>query len=332
MATSSSRVRIGVVMANQGATVDGITQQLVELESLGFDSAWMPGIPNGPDVLTLLAIAGRATTRIQVGTAVVPTYPRHPIALAAQALTVNTALGGRLTLGIGVSHQVVIERQYGLDYAKPASHLREYLQVLRPLLETQSVDFAGEHFRARIRLAIETGGVPPPSVIIAALAPRMLQLAGELADGTVTFMFGPVTTRDHIVPGITAAAAAAGRPAPRVVLGIPVLCTDDPAAGRAQAAQEFAIYAKLPAYRAMMDHEGAAGPQDLVLVGNEAVIAAAVEAAAAAGVTDFQATPFGDPTDVARTIACLAMIQASRSHDRPPSNGRTPNLSPEAVA
>lgn len=313
MATSFERQHIGIVMPNQGATVDGLSTQLVELERLGFDSAWMPGIPNGPDVLTLLAVAGRATSRIELGTAVVPTYPRHPVALAAQALTTNAALAGRLTLGIGVSHQVVIERQYGLDYRHPVAHLREYLQVLRPLLATQSVDFAGEYFRSRIRLDIDTGGVAAPPVIIAALAPRMLQLAGEVADGTVTFMCGLITARDHIVPGITAAAEAAGRPAPQVVLGMPVLCTDDVAAGRAVAAQEFALYGRLPAYRAMMTNEGAAGPEDVVVIGNESAIAGAVTAAFAAGVTHFQATPFGTPDDIARTIACLACLRQGRT-------------------
>ncbi len=318
MATSSKPRHIGIVMPNQGATIDGLTAHLVELERLGFDSAWMPGIPNGPDVLTLLAVVGRATSRIELGTAVVPTYPCHPIALASHALTANAALGGRLTLGIGVSHKVVIERQYGLDYSKPVGHLREYLQVLRPLLENQSVDFSGTHFRSRIRLNIETGGVAPPPVIIAALAPKMLQLAGELADGTVTFMCGPATIRDHIVPGITTAAANAGRPAPRVVLGVPVLCTDDVVAGRSVAAHEFAMYSKLPAYRAMMTKEGAAGPEDVVVVGDERAVAGAVAAAFAAGVTHFQATPCGTPDDIARTIACLAAIR----------NGFTPDSDP----
>lgn len=175
-------------MANQTATADSITEQLIHIEQLGFDSAWMPGIPNGTDILTLLAIAGRSAERIEIGTAIVPTYPRHPVAMAAQALTVDDAIGGRLTLGIGVSHQPVIERQYGLDYSHPVAHMREYLQVLRALLEHQSVDFSGDYFKVRTRLAISTSGHAPPSVLIAALAPRMLRVAGELADGTITFM------------------------------------------------------------------------------------------------------------------------------------------------
>jgi 5,10-methylenetetrahydromethanopterin reductase len=307
VADTSSNGRIGVVMPNHGATADGISAQIVQLEELGFESAWMPGIPNGPDILSLLAIAGRATTRIEIGTAIVPTYPRHPVALAAQALTVNEALGGRLTLGIGVSHQPVIERQYGLDYSQPVGHMREYLQVLRPLLENQTVDFSGKHFKVRTRLNIEQSGLTPPSVLIAALAPQMLRVAGELADGTVTFMTGITTTLAAIVPGINA--AAVGRPAPRVVLGMPVCCTDDVAAGRAFANEEFALYGKLPAYQAMMASEGAASPGDVVVIGDEAHIAAAVQRSFAGGITDFQATPFGTPEDIARTLLCLAAIR-----------------------
>ena len=310
MATLAS-ARIGIVMSNQGATVDGITAQLVEIEALGFDSAWMPGIPNGPDILTLLAIAGRSTERVEIGTAIVPTYPRHPVALAAQALTVNDALDGRLTLGIGVSHRPVIEKQYGLDYSQPIGHMREYLQVLRPLLTDQTVDFSGEHFRVRTRLAVSHTGLAAPSVLIAALAPQMVRVAAELADGTVTFMTGITTTVDVIVPGIAEAAKAAERPSPRVVLGIPVMCTDDVAAGRAFASNEFALYGKLPAYQAMMASEGASGPGDIVVVGNEGAIAAAVARSFAGGITDFQATPFGSPSDVERTMHCLATIRRS---------------------
>jgi 5,10-methylenetetrahydromethanopterin reductase len=305
---TSSRIKIGVVLQNQGATIDGIAAQLVQLEELGIDSAWMPGIPNGPDVLTMFAVAGRSTATIEIGTAVVPSYPRHPIAMATTALTVNEALGGRFTLGIGVSHKVVIERQYGLAYDRPVGHLREYLTILRSLLSTQAVDFTGEHFRCRIRLNLAPSAYGPPSVIIAALSPMMLRLAGEQADGLVTFMCGDVATRDHIVPGVQSAAAAVGRPPARVILGLPVLCTDDVAAGRAAAAAEFALYGRLPAYQAMLAHDGTTAPEDVVIVGNEATVRAAVERAAATGVTDFQASPFGTPEDVARTIACMAEI------------------------
>jgi alkanesulfonate monooxygenase SsuD/methylene tetrahydromethanopterin reductase-like flavin-dependent oxidoreductase (luciferase family) len=188
--------------------------------------------------------------------------------------------------------------------------MREYLQVLRPLLEKQSVDFSGAHFQVRTRLAISTHHAPP-SVLIAALAPRMLAAAGELADGTVTFMTGITTTTQAIVPGIAAAAANANRPAPRVVIGIPVMCTDEVEVGRTFANQEFAIYGKLPAYQAMMASEGAASPADVMVIGNETHIAEAVARSFAGGVTDFQATPFGTPEDIERTIACLAAIRRS---------------------
>jgi 5,10-methylenetetrahydromethanopterin reductase len=299
-------MRVGVVVPNQRATVASVRAQLVRLEELGLDSAWMPGIPNGPDVLTLLAVAGQATTRLEIGTAIVPTYPRHPAALAAQALTVDDALGGRLTLGIGVSHEKVIEGQLGLDFDRPVRHMREYLSVLRPLLAEQRVEFRGETMRTRIRLDASCSGNPPPPVLLAALGEQMLRLAGSLADGFVSWMTGLRTMEDHSIPVIAAAARAVGRPAPRIVVGLPVLLTDDEDAGRARAAEEFAVYGRLPSYRAMLAAEGAAGPGDVAIVGGECAIARTLKRIEEMGATDFQGTPFGTEDEIARTVELLA--------------------------
>ena len=173
----------------------------------GFTSAWMSNI-FGLDALTALAVAGSQVPRIELGTAVVPTYPRHPAVLAQQALTTATAVGGRLTLGIGLSHKIVIDDMYGYSFDRPARHMREYLSVLLPLLGGEPASFAGETLRADIGLSTpRTGRVP---VLLAAMAPQMLRLAGERADGTVLWMTGPATVRDYVVPAITAAAQAAG--------------------------------------------------------------------------------------------------------------------------
>ncbi|ONH29855.1 LLM class F420-dependent oxidoreductase [Pseudofrankia asymbiotica] len=258
----------------------------------GLASAWMSNI-FGLDALTALAVVGSQVPGIEVGTAVVPTYPRHPVALAQQALTTALAAGGRLTLGIGLSHKVVIEDMLGYSFERPARHMSEYLSVLVPLLEGKPVDVKGETLRAAAGLSTPRLGRVP--VLVAALGPAMLRLAGAHADGTVLWMTGPATIRDHIVPTIGTAAAAAGRPEPRVVASLPVCVTDDPATAHAQAGKIFAIYGNLPSYRAMLDREGAAGPADVAIIGDEDTVSARIADLAAAGTTDFVANVFAAP-------------------------------------
>jgi F420-dependent oxidoreductase-like protein len=266
-----------------------LSDAIAQAAADGFDSAWSSHI-FGVDALTALAVAGRGHA-IELGTAVVPVYPRHPAALAQQAMTVNAALGGRLTLGIGLSHQVVIENMYGYSYDKPARHMTEYLNVLLPASRGEQVDYTGETVKANIRLGTPGAGFP---VLIAALGPRMLKLAGTVADGTVLWMTGPKTVADHIAPTINAAAAEAGREPPRIVCELPVSVTDDPDAARARVNEIFEVYGQLPSYRAMLDREGAAGPGDVAIVGDESSVRAQIDQLAEAGVTDFAAAVFGD--------------------------------------
>lgn len=255
----------------------------------GFDSAWMSHI-FGLDALTSLAVAGRGHA-IELGTAVVPTYPRHPAALAQQAMTVNAALGGRLTLGIGLSHQIVIEGMYGYSFDRPARHMKEYLDVLLPASRGEQVGYTGETVKANIRLSTPGAGFP---VLVAALGPRMLKRAGAVADGTALWLTGPKTVAEHIAPTINAAAAEAGRERPRIVCTLPVHVTDDPAAARARIDEILVTYGRLPSYRAMLDREGAAGPGDVAIVGDEDSVRTQIERLAEAGVTDFVASVFGD--------------------------------------
>lgn len=300
-------MKIGIGIGITGSEgLPEVIRQIQRAEESGFDAAWLPNI-FGLDAVTTLALAGRETSRIELGTFVVPTYPRHPMALAQQALTAAAAAGGRFTLGIGLSHRVVIEGMFGLDYSKPVRHMREYLSVLVPLLEGKPVQFRGEEYRVQGQLTVPGAGRVP--VIVAALGPQMLKVAGRLADGTATWMGGPAYLRETAIPAIRAAAAEAGRPAPRIVSGFPVAVTADAAAARASAAKVFAVYGTLPSYRAVLDVEGAAGPADVAIVGSENDVAEQLRALAAAGVTDFNASPFpveGDPAAIGRTIEFLA--------------------------
>lgn len=286
-------------LEGQIKNLDEHVERIVQAERDGFDSVWYAQI-FGADALTVIALAGERTERIELATGVMPTYPRHPFVMAQQALTVQAATGGRLTLGIGLSHQPVVEGMWGLSYKKPARHMREYLSVLQPLLRGEPVAFRGEVFR--VAGGLQVPGATPPSVLVAALAPIMLRIAGELADGTVTWMTGRKTIETHIVPRISKAAEAAGRPMPRVCVALPVAVTDDPAAARERATQEFQLYGQLPNYRRMLDIEGAAGPSDVAIVGSEAEVERELRALAGVGVTDFSPALYPAGADGAATI------------------------------
>lgn len=255
----------------------------------GFRSYWLA--QGGPvDALTLISLAAQQAPSIEFGTAVVPTYPRHPSALACQAMTVQAAIGGRLVLGIGLSHKPVIEDAYGMSFDKPIRHMREYLSILIPLIEEGKVSFAGETLVARGELSIpETDPCP---VLVAALGPQMLRLAGSRTAGTILWVVGPRTIREHIVPRISDAAAKAGRGAPRVVAGLPICVTDERERTLERIGRAFAIYGQLPSYRAMLDLEGAEGPPDVSVVGSEAYVRDRLGEIEEAGATDFAALEF----------------------------------------
>jgi len=297
-------MRIGVFFpTKEHAPLDETVARMVDVAESGFATVWVPQ-SSGFDALTVLALVGRETSGAELGTSVVPTYPRHPVALAAQALTVNAATGGRLVLGIGLSHRVTIEGTYGLSYDRPARHMKEYLDVLVPLLRDGAVDVDGETISAHAQLQVP--GATAPTLLLAALQPRMLALAGGVGDGTITWCTGPVTLERQVVPLLAAAAAEAGRPAPRVVVALPTIVTDDEAHGRAAAGEQLAGYGNLPVYRAVLDAEGADGPADVSVVGDEGVVTAHLERLRAVGATDFIAIPTGTNADRRRTLDHLA--------------------------
>ncbi|MEY2448138.1 MAG: hypothetical protein QOH79_1614 [Acidimicrobiaceae bacterium] len=294
-------MKIGIGIGGQ--TVDEVVAQAERVAADGFTTAWTANI-FGLDAITVLAIAGRAAPGLHLGTAVVPTYPRHPHAMAQQAMTAWDATGGRLTLGIGLSHRIVIESMFGLSFDKPAAHMREYLSVLLPLLRNGNASFDGDLYR--VHAPLERAGDPAgPPVLLAAMAPVMLRLAGEVADGTLLWMTGPKTVESHVAPRINKAAADAGRPTPQIVAALPIAVTNDVDATKESAAKTFEIYGGLPSYRAMLDVEGAAGPADVAIFGDESVVAAGVQAMADAGVTEFNASCFGDGDTIRRTTALL---------------------------
>ncbi len=269
----------------------------------GFSGYWLAQV-GLCDALTVFAAAGSDTAGIEVGTAVIPTFPRHPHALATQALTTQAAINGSLILGIGLSHQPSVEGHWKMKWERPVRHMTDYLDVLLPLLSSGRASHTGEIWSAEIAAARPTDRTP--SVMLAALGPQMLDIAGRRTDGTILWLVGPRTISEHIAPRINEAAAAADRPAPRVVCSLPVCVTDDEPAARSLIGQFLNGYQDLPSYRAMLDREGAEGPADVAIVGTEAKVHAALDGLERAGTTDFAGLPMSlDPGLVARTRACL---------------------------
>jgi F420-dependent oxidoreductase-like protein len=270
--------------------VQAIVDHAARAQKDGFSSYWLAEHPTGGfDAITVLALVGQSVAEIELGTAIVPTFPRHPMALAGQALTTLSVLPGRFTMGIGLSHEPMMA-QLGIGFKKPIRHLREFLSVLMPLLEDGQVAFRGE----TISCEAEIFGKPadPCPVLVAALGPQALKVAGTRTDGTTLAWVGPKTIREHIVPKISAAAEAANRGVPRIVATLPVCITDDEETVRQSVARGLSMYGKLPSYRAMFDREGVDGPGDLILAGSEARVAEALGELSEAGVTDFAASEF----------------------------------------
>ena len=305
-------MKIGIYGGNvrRGKPLSSLVDEIVEKEEQGFASYWTPQVGTF-DALTMLALAGPETSRIELGTAVVPSYPRHPSVLAQQAATVNALCGGRLVLGVGPSHAPGIEA-LGLAYDRPALHTREYVSVLKALGSEGRVDFQGKMYRVRTGFACPDAS--PLTVVVSALAPLMLKAAGEVADGTVTWMVGRNTIAGQTAPRIVKAAADAGRAPPRVVVGLPVCVHDDKAQATARAVQIFQGYGQLPNYRRQLDAEGLSQAGEIAVVGNEDEVSAELGAYFDAGATEVIASiyPAGDDSrgSFARTTALLQSLAA----------------------
>lgn len=300
-------MRIGIfggVVPGEKTDLQGLVRFARDMEARGFDSLWIPNI-FGLDAIGACTLAGWETDHIELGTAVVPSFPRHPAALAQQALTAQAACAGRFTLGVGLSHRLVIEDMYGYSYDKPARHMREYLEVLTPLLRGEPSEFEGEEITGNITLDVPEA--EPVPLLLAALGPAMLKLAGTYTHGTTTWMTGPRTIEDHIVPEISAAAREAGHSAARIVCGMPICLTRDVQGAREHIGKTLSVYGMLPSYRAMLDREGVEGPAELALVGDIDTLRADIDRLRQAGVTDFNAAviPYGDNFD-----ATLELLQS----------------------
>jgi F420-dependent oxidoreductase-like protein len=284
-------------------SLETIIERIRRADADGFPTVWTHQA-FGPDPFVAMALVARDAPRIEIGTALVPAILRHPQGLAAEALTAQAALDGRLALGIGVSHPHVVEGRLGLSYERPAAFMREYLEALLPLLRGEPADVRGE--RVTMVGGLDVGEVKPPPVLIGALAPHMLRLAGRLADGTITAAAGPRVLAEHVVPSITSAAAEAGRPSPRIVASVVACITDDPDAARGRIAETSKPYATFPAFKAMLEREGVSSQVDIGIIGDEATARAKAERFIDAGATDLAIREStGTPEEAQRTRAFL---------------------------
>jgi len=287
-----------------------ITTDIVTAEAEGFSSYWLAQTGMA-DALGVLAAAGPATNVVELGTAVVPTWTQHPLALAASALTAQASTHGRLVLGIGLSHQPAVEQRWHLRWEKPIRHVLDYLDVLQPLLAGEVVQHRGEVWSLTNEAPMPRPTDQVPKVMLAALGDQMLRIAGRRTEGTILWCVGPRTIETHIAPRIREAAAEVGRDDPAIVCSIPCWVTDQPGPARQFIAQVLAVYAELPSYRAMLDIEGVHGLEDLSFVGSEAEVRDGIAAVAEAGATDFTAVVMGgNPDETAATRALLASVAA----------------------
>ncbi|HTR94972.1 MAG TPA: TIGR03564 family F420-dependent LLM class oxidoreductase [Trebonia sp.] len=304
-------MRIG--LTGGGTTADRIVSQASRAEADGFTSMWYPSSAGAGDPLAAMTLAGRATSAIELGTAVLVTYTCHPVLQASRANATASAIGapGRIALGVGPSHRIVVENRLGLPYDTPGLHTDEYVQILTGLLRGEQVSFAGRQFR------VDAGPLPLPDgaqipVLIGALGSRLLRVAGAWTAGTILWMANAAAIAAHVAPVIRKAAADAGRPAPRIVAGLPVAVHDDVAEARSAAAALYQAYGNLPNYQRILARGGIAGPAEAVIVGDEDSVTAQVRALFEAGATDVWAAPFpvgDDPAGSrARTRALLASL------------------------
>ena len=292
--------------AGSSNPVDACVRNVAQLHDEGFRRLWMSQMPYEPDLLTILAVALREVPDIEVASGVVPIQNQHPMQMAQRALTVSLVSGGRFILGIGMTHQAVTEGMWGIPWDKPVRRLNEYLDGLLPLLAGEAADATGQIVTTRGALMI--AGAPKPDVYIAALGPQLLRIAGRRTAGTCTWMTGPKTLAGHVSPTLRQAAADAGRPedAVRVVAALPVSVTDDVDGARKRAAEQFSMYGVLPSYRAMLDREGYAGPEDAAIIGDEATVRDRLAELKEAGVDEYVGATFdSSPEGRARTRAVL---------------------------
>ena len=294
MSITAQAIRYGVTLAGSGGPnlVEAAVEEAREAAEAGVDVVWA-GQRLDYDAIGLAGVVGSRVPGIEVGVSAVPVFARHPLLVASQAQTAQAAVGGRFHLAVALGAPPIVERAFGLPWERPVARLREFLTALTPLLRGERVDHEGELITARSTLPTHVPGATRTPVLVAAMAPKALKIAGQLADGTVPYLAGPKALAEHIVPAITAAAAEAGRPAPRIVALVPAAVTTSDDARRTMA-EGLAFYTRFESYRRVLALNGTENPEDLALIGDEDTVADGVRAYVEAGATEVVLTAHHD--------------------------------------
>jgi F420-dependent oxidoreductase-like protein len=313
---------IGVHVVARDAA--GVVEGIVHAEELGIAAVWLTTGGTAPDGLTVLAAAAVRTGRVLLGTSIIPTYPRHPIVTAQQALAVAALAPGRLRLGVGPSHKPTIEGMYGIPFRRPLAHLRAYLTVLKGLLQEGAAEVDAAGIVARARLAGPAPGVP---VMASALRRRSFELCGEVADGAITWICPASFVRDVALPALRAGAERAGRTAPPLVMHVPVAVHEDAGAVREAVRAGYGGYLRTISYPAMLADAGFPEAREgqwsdamidaVVVHGGEAAVAERLQGLFRMGVSELIVSPVAVGADgraaVERTLRCLADVARARS-------------------
>lgn len=297
-------MRVGLMIGSdkersRADRLDGLLADGRAAEADGFASFWIPQVPGYLDALTAVALLGHVTERIEIGTAVVPLQTRHPLILAQQALTTQVACAGRFALGVGPSHHWIIADQLGLPYDKPARLVCDYLDVLNAAFAGPgAVAVDNESFSVHSPIDVTDSYEMP--VLIAALGPTMLRIAGERTSGTILWMADERAIGDYVVPRLTESAKSAGRSEIRVIAGVPVaLCSKDEVNDARAYASEVLGHADFsPNYVRLLEHGDAEDVGDTMAAGDESAVLARLLRYRDAGVTDLavRVVPLGDDT------------------------------------
>ncbi|GHH27527.1 TIGR03564 family F420-dependent LLM class oxidoreductase [Lentzea cavernae] len=315
MSITSLAVRYGVTLAGTGGhnLVESAVDEAREAAEAGVDAVWT-GQRLDYDAIGLAGLVGARVPGIDVGVSAVPVFARHPLLVASQAQTAQAATGGRFHLAVALGAPPIVEQAFGLPWERPVARLREFLTALGPLLRGEPVQHEGELITARSMLPTHVPGATHTPVLVAAMAPKALRIAGELADGTVPYLAGPRALAEHVVPAITAAAAEAGRPAPRIVALVPAAVTTSEEARRTMAGG-LAFYTRFESYRRVLALNGTENPVDLALIGDEDTVAAGVREYVEAGATEVVLTAHHDldAATQSRTRRLAGALARSRS-------------------
>ncbi|MEU1199681.1 LLM class F420-dependent oxidoreductase [Streptomyces sp. NPDC005813] len=303
---------VGVALNASGAEnqVDASVRLAEEAAAAGLRSAWF-GQTFGADSPQLAAVVRREVPGLHVGTSAIPVFGRHPLVVSSQAQTAQAATHGRYHLGLALGTKLLTEGGFGLPFERPVARLREFLIALRQLTRTGTADFHGELLTAATPISARVpgaeSGVP---LLVAAMGPQALRASGELADGILPYLAGPRALEDHIVPALTAAAQAAGRPAPRIVALVHGVVTDDVDSVREKATEQLAFYEQIPSYARVIELSGGRRASDVAVIGDEKAVADEVRRYRDAGATEvvFSGSEIAGEANRKRTWALLGEL------------------------